>query len=151
MKVSKLLLVAGLLGTTPLLPALAVAQPPQAQAQAPSAEQIYFAATIAKGGALVSRPQALVRVGARAELRLRTNAGGPRFGLRYVVDQPANADMTATVTGLVDGQEVATGILHFTGEKTAALTLDGGGYTWQVDAAPMSRESMSRRRSSPRP
>jgi hypothetical protein len=111
------------------------------------AEQVYFAATIAQGGAAISRPQALVRVGGRAELRLgRTKSDGPRFGLRYVVDQSAGADMTATVTGLVDGHEVATGTIHFTGEQATALTLDGGGYTWQVDAAPMSTESLTRRR-----
>jgi hypothetical protein len=116
-----------------------------------AAEQVYFAATIAQGGAAISRPQALVRVGAKAELRLgRIKADGPRFGLRYVVDQPANAEMTATVTGLVDGHEVATGTLHFTGDQAAALTLDGGGYTWQVDAAPMSTESLTRRRTSGR-
>jgi hypothetical protein len=124
---------------------------PSAHADPTTAEQVYFAATIAQGGAAISRPQALVRVGAKAELRLgRTRADGPRFGLRYVVDQPANADMTATVTGLVDGHEVATGTIHFTGDQATALTLDGGGYTWQVDAAPMSTESLTRRRTSGR-
>jgi hypothetical protein len=123
------------------------AAPRAAHAGGADPEQVYFEATISKGEATVSRPQALVRVGARADLGIgRKNADGPRFGLRYVVDQPPNADMTATVTGLVDGQEVATGTLHFTGAQAAALTLDGGGYTWQVNAEPLSSESMTRRR-----
>jgi hypothetical protein len=130
-----------------LLTTLVLVAPAPAHADATAAEQVYFAATIAQAGAAISRPQALVRVGARAELGLgRIKADGPRFGLRYVVEQPANADMSATVTGLIDGHEVATGTLHFTGDQAAALTLDGGGYTWQVDAAPMSTESLTRRR-----
>ena len=121
--------------------------PRVAQAGAADAEQVYFEATISKDGALVSRPQALVKVGAKAVLGLgRKNVDGPRFGLRYVVDQPPNAEMTATVTGLVDGQEVATGTLRFTGAQPAAVTLDGGGYTWQFNAEPMSTELMTRRR-----
>jgi hypothetical protein len=136
----------GLLGALVLL-ALPWAVPRVAAAGGADAEQVYFEATISKGEEMVSRPQALVRVGARADLGIgRKNPEGPRFGLRYVVDQPPNADMTATVTGFVDGHEVATGTLHFTGAQTAGLTLDGGGYTWQVNAEPMSAELMTRRR-----
>jgi hypothetical protein len=123
------------------------ALPGAAQAAVSDAEQVYFEATISKAGAMLSRPQALVKVGSKATLGLgRKNADGPRFSLRYVVDQPTDAEMTATVTGLVDGHEVATGTLHFTGAQAAAVTLDGGGYTWQVNAEPMSTELMIRRR-----
>lgn len=55
-------------------------------------EQVYIQATIARGTHTMSRPQALVRVGANAAMSIgRASADGPRFGLRYLVEQPADA------------------------------------------------------------
>jgi hypothetical protein len=130
--------------------ALLTSAAPRAEAGTTDVDQVYFEATIAKGGDVLSRPQALVKVGAKAVLGMRaSSATGPRFGLQYVVDQPANADMTATVTGLVDGHEVAIGTLHFPsdGGQAVAMTLEGGGYTWQFNAEPVSTETIARRRS----
>lgn len=109
-------------------------------------EHVYFDATISKGSHTVSRPQALVKVGAKAALSVgRASAEGPRFGLRYVVEQPEGAAMFATVTGLVDGHEVASGTIVLPGGQGLPVTMDGGGYTWRFQAQRMTTELMSRR------
>lgn len=54
--------------------------------------------------------------------------------------------MTATITGLVDGHEVASGTMHFADAQGAAVTMEGGGYTWTFQAQRMTSELMNRRR-----
>ena len=110
------------------------AGPPVAEA-----DQIYFEATITKDGQPVTRPNALVRAGSTAQLSLgRKSATGPRLGLRYVVPAAGEAGTPVTISGLLDGREVVTAPLDVIAAAGAEVTLDGGGYTWQVHAARIS-------------
>ncbi len=125
---------------------LAVAGGRASLATAEEPDQIYFEATVSQGASVLIKPQALVKLGATADLKMRSErAGGADFRLRYVVNAADQAPVTADVIGMVNGREVASGTIQFADAAAGTMTVEGGGYVWQVRAERMSAERMRRR------
>jgi hypothetical protein len=118
------------------------------EAEGADVEQCYFEVIVSKAGKPVARPHALVAIGADARLAFlpSKDKDGPQLGLKYNVEEKAGSELAATVTARVDDRDVATATVTFSRDESAAIEMEGGGYTWQLTVDLMTPELLERKR-----
>jgi hypothetical protein len=123
-----------------------------AKAEPPAVPQAYFEATVSQNDKVVSKPHALVKLGAEAKLSFGgAAAGSPRLRLTYKVEEKPPGGLVATINATVAGRQVATGTIPFTKDHGAATTLEGGGYSWHVTVEYLTAEQLRRKTSAAPP
>jgi hypothetical protein len=115
--------------------------PVRGESKAQEVAKVSFTTTVSKDKTVVGKPRLVVTGDHGGTVEFAPDNSNQRFSVVYKTHLLTNRDVTAEIAAKIDDREVATGTLAVIKGKSSDITLQGGGFTWHIEAVHVEKES----------